>query len=124
MHSIFAAPGTAAVPIHCVTAATWPAVRTGLDAAARTFADAAGFAPRSGSHLLLPAPDGSLSAVLFGLDAEDKPSHDPFTAGRLPGLIPNGSYRLVDAPGDARLPAPPFPPRPHPFPPSPNGDAK
>jgi len=105
MHSIFAAPGTAAVPIHCVTAATWPAVRTGLDAAARTFADAAGFAPRSGSHLLLPAPDGSLSAVLFGLDAEDKPSHDPFTAGRLPGLIPNGSYRLVDAPGDARLAA-------------------
>ena len=105
MHRSFATPGTAAVPIHCVTAATWPTVRASLDAAARTFADAAGFEPRAGRHLLLPASDGSLSAVLFGLDAEDKPSHDPFTAGRLPGLIPNGSYRLVDAPGDARLAA-------------------
>ena len=103
MPPIFAAPGTAAVPIHCVTAATWPAVRAGLDAAARAFADAAGFAPRSGRHLLLPAPDGSVSAVLLGLDAEDKPSHDPFAPGRLPGLLPDGTYRFADPPLDARL---------------------
>src|SRR5690242_4791939 len=78
MHPIFAAPGAAAVPIRCVTAATWPAIRDGLDASARAFADTAGFEPRAGRHLLLPAPDGSLSGVLFGIDAEDKPARDPF----------------------------------------------
>ncbi len=105
MHPTFAAPGTAAVPIRCVSAATWPAVRAGLDPAARAFADAAGFEPRGGRHLLLPAPDGSLAGVLFGLDAEDKPARDPFAAGRLPGLLPDGTYRLLDASGDARLAA-------------------
>jgi len=105
MHPTFAEPGAAAVPIRCVTAATWPAVRAGLDAAARTFADAAGFEPRGGRHLLLPAPDGSLSGVLFGFDAENKPARDPFAAGRLPALLPDGTYRLVDPPSDARLAA-------------------
>jgi leucyl aminopeptidase len=103
MSAIFAAPGTAAVPIYCVTAASWPAVRAGLDTAARKFADAAGFEPRAGRHLLLPAPDGTLSGVLFGLDPEDKPARDPFAPGRLPGLLPDGTYRFVDVPGDARL---------------------
>jgi leucyl aminopeptidase len=103
MHSIFAVPGAAAVPVRCVTTATWPAIREGLDAAARAFADAAGFEPRAGRHLLLPASDGSLSAVLFGVDAEDKPARNPFAAGQLPGLLPDGTYRLIDSPGDARL---------------------
>jgi len=105
MHPIFAAPGGTAVPIRCVTPSTWAAVRAGLDPPARAFADAAGFEPRGGRHLLLPAPDGGLAGVLFGLDAEDKPARDPFAAGRLPGLLPDGTYRLVDAPGDARLAA-------------------
>jgi leucyl aminopeptidase len=106
VHPIFfVAPGEAAVPIHCVTSSTWGAVRAGLEPAAPSFADAAGFEPRAGRHLLLPAPGGSLGGVLFGLDAQDKASHDAFAAGRLPGLLPNGTYRLVDAPGDARLAA-------------------
>jgi leucyl aminopeptidase len=105
MHSLFAPPGGEAVAIRCVTASTWAAVRAGLDPAARGFADAAGFEPRAGNHLLLPAPDGSLAGVLFGLDGADKPARDPFAAGRLPGLLPAGTYRLVDAPGDARLAA-------------------
>jgi leucyl aminopeptidase len=103
MHRSFATPGTAAVPIHCVTAATWPTVRASLDAAARKFADAAGFEPHAGRHLLLSAPDGSLSGVLFGLDPEDKPARNPFAPGRLPDLLPDATYRFIDAPGDARL---------------------
>src|SRR5690348_12340472 len=105
MHRIFVSPGDpAAVAIRCVTPATWPDVRAGLDAPARAFADAAGFEPRAGRHLMLPAPDGALAAVLFGVDAEDKSARDPFAAGALPGLLPNGVFRLDDPP-DARVAA-------------------
>ncbi len=102
MHRIFVSPrDPAAVAIRCVTPATWPDVRAGLDAASRAFADAAGFEPRAGRHLPLPAPDGALAAVLFGTDAADNPARDPFAAGALPGLLPNGTFRLDDPPGDA-----------------------
>jgi len=106
MHSLFvgsAAP--AAVAIRCVTAATWPGFRASLAAPARVFADAAGFEPRAGRHLLLPAADGSLAGVLFGVDADDNPARDPFAFGALPGLLPSGTYRLDDPPGDARVAA-------------------
>src|SRR6267378_1201583 len=105
MHPIFVSPGAAAVPVRFVTPATWADIRAGLDAPARAFADAAGFEPRAGRHLLLPAPDGGLAGVLFGLDAEDHPARDPFLPGRLPGLLPKGAYRFVDPPGDVRLAA-------------------
>ncbi|HZE45464.1 MAG TPA: leucyl aminopeptidase family protein, partial [Xanthobacteraceae bacterium] len=105
MHPIFVSPGAAAAPVRFVTPATWADIRAGLDAPARAFADAAGFEPRAGRHLLLPAPDGGLGGVLFGLDAEDHPARDPFLAGRLPGLLPKGTYRFVDSPGDGRLAA-------------------
>src|SRR5882672_7671704 len=106
MHSIFVdSAASAAVAIRCVTSATWPDVRAGLAAPARTFADAAGFEPRAGRHLLLPAPDGSLAGVLFGVDADDHPARDPFAAGALPGLLPNGTFRLDNPPGDAGVAA-------------------
>ncbi len=106
MHRIFVSPGdSAAVAIRCVTPETWPDVRAGLDAPARAFADAAGFEPRAGRHLMLPAPDGTLGGVLFAMDAPDKSARDPFAAGALPGLLPNGTYRLADLPGDARVAA-------------------
>jgi leucyl aminopeptidase len=105
MHRIFVAPrDPAAVAIRCVTPATWPDVRAGLDAPARAFADAAGFEPRAGRHLPLPAPDGALAAVMFGVDADDHRARDPFAAGALPGLLPSGTFRL-DGPGDARVAA-------------------
>ena len=106
MHPVFVAPGaSAAVPVRCVTAENWKDVRASLDAAGRAFADAAGFEPRSGRHLLLPAADGSLAGVLFGLDAPDNRARDPFAAGRLPGVLPKGVYRLEPPPDDARLAA-------------------
>jgi leucyl aminopeptidase len=106
MHSTFVSSGDpAAVAIRCVTSATWPDIRAGLAAPARTFADAAGFEPRAGRHLLLPAPDGSLAGVLFGVDADAHPARDPFATGALSGLLPTGTYRLDDPPGDARVAA-------------------
>jgi leucyl aminopeptidase len=106
MHSIFVSPGDpAAVAIRCVTPKTWPDIRASLDAPAHAFAEAAGFEPRPGRHLLLPASDGSLAGVLFGVAAADDPARDPFATGVLPGVLPNGTYRLIDPPGDARVAA-------------------
>jgi leucyl aminopeptidase len=105
MHCIFTAPGAGAVPVHLVTPAIWASLRESLDPAARAFADAAGFEPRAGRHLLLPARDGSLAGILFGLDADDHPARDPFAPGRLPGLLPTGTYRFADPPADVRLAA-------------------
>ena len=103
MHPIFSPAGeTPTVPVTFVTAATWPQLRTRLDARERAYAEAAGFEPRSGQHLLLPAPEGGLAGVLFALD--EAPS-DPFRPGALPGVLPAGTYRFANAPNDASLAA-------------------
>ena len=106
MHSSFVtgADASHATPIWFVTAANWAEVRAQLGASARDFADAAGFEPKAGRHLLLPGADGVLG-VLFGLDAADAPAGDPFLPGRLPDLLPKGTYRFANAPHDARLAA-------------------
>src|SRR5262245_16084346 len=106
MHPVFTQPGASErpVPIWFVTAETWAAERARLEAAARSFADAAGFEPKAGRHLLLPGADG-LAGVLFGLDPADKPGSDRFRAGRLPELLPAGTYRFANAPAEPRLSA-------------------
>jgi leucyl aminopeptidase len=107
MTTVFAAPGAdaPAVPIWFVTADTYAAVRDGLDARARAFADAASFEPKAGRHLLLPGDDGALADVLFGLDAAETSARDPFLPGKLPGLLPAGLYRFANVAHDQRLAA-------------------
>jgi leucyl aminopeptidase len=104
MDSIFVVRGTAeAVPIWFVTAANYAEVRGELGAAAIAFADAAGFEPKPGRHLLLPGKEG-LGCVLFGLEAADD-TKDPFLPGRLAQQLPDGVYRFANEPHDARLAA-------------------
>jgi leucyl aminopeptidase len=106
MLSVFeAAPQTKAVPITFVTRTTWETVRNGLATEARQFAAANGFAAKPGKHLILPATDGSIAQVLFGIEEDTAKSHDPFRAGSLPGLLPAGTYRFANSPHDARLAA-------------------
>jgi leucyl aminopeptidase len=103
MHPIFSPPGEGpAVPVTFITAATWPELRARLHARERAYAEAAGFEPRPGQHLLLPGSKGELAGVLFALD--EAPS-DPFRAGALPGLLPAGTYRFANPPSDAGLAA-------------------
>jgi leucyl aminopeptidase len=104
MHPAYVARGEAAqpVPIWFVTTATEPQVRGDLDSGARAFISAAGFEPQPGRHLLLPGVD-TLSGVLFGLEAPDKPVKDLFSPGRLPSLLPAGTYRFANAAHDQRL---------------------
>src|SRR4051812_5924941 len=103
MHPIFSQRGeTPTVPVTFVTAATWPELRARLDARERTYAEAAGFEPRPGQHLLLPGAKGELVSVLFALD--EAPS-DPFRAGALPGVLPAGTYRFANPTNGAALAA-------------------
>jgi leucyl aminopeptidase len=104
MHPSFAAPGGASIPITFVTAATWPALREGLDTAARAFADAAGFEPKAGRHLVLPSAQGGIGGVLFAIESNGD-TKDIFRPGLLPNLLPKGTYRFANAPHDARLAA-------------------
>jgi leucyl aminopeptidase len=97
MAPIFVATSAVARPIWLVTVANWPQLRETLDARARGFAETAGFEPKAGRHLLVPAEDGAL--VLYGLDDDD-----PFSPGRLPELLPPGTYRFANAP-DPRVAA-------------------
>jgi leucyl aminopeptidase len=104
MDSIFIArAGAGAIPIWFVTAQTFPDVRKRIGADACAFADAAGFEPKPGRHLLLPGKNG-LGGVLFGLEGADD-TKDLFLPGRLPQHLPDGVYRFANEPHDARLAA-------------------
>jgi leucyl aminopeptidase len=106
MQSAFeATPDATAIPITFVTKTTWDAVRDGLPAEPRQFAAANGFTAKPGKHLILPAADGTIAQVLFGIEEDGAKSCDPFRAGSLPGLLPAGTYRFDNAPHDARLAA-------------------
>src|SRR5438067_1765837 len=104
MHPAFSATGGTGVPIWFVSDATWPALRQAFDASIRGFADASGFEPKPGHCLLLPG-GGGLSGVLFGLDPPGKVPADRFLPGRLPSLLPAGTYRFGNAAPDPRLAA-------------------
>jgi leucyl aminopeptidase len=105
MHPAFAAPGGTPVPVWFVNTESWSAVRAQLGAAAQRFAETAKYEPKAGQSLLLPGADGALTGVLFGIEAADRPETDRFLPGRLPGLLPAGTYRFANAPHDAHLAA-------------------
>src|SRR5262245_8725167 len=106
MHPAFLARGASpAVPVTFVTAASWAERRSALDARSRAFAEAAGFEPKPGRYLLLPAADGGLAGVLFALENADDPLKDSFRPGALATALPAGAYRFANAPHDARLAA-------------------
>jgi len=104
MHSVFeTAPAAPAIPITFATKATWEVVCAGLPTQARQFAVANGFAAKPGACLTLPAADGGIAQVVFGLEDANGKSRDLFRPGLLPGLLPAGTYRFANAPHDTRL---------------------
>ncbi|MSO67321.1 MAG: leucyl aminopeptidase family protein [Pseudolabrys sp.] len=103
---IFAKAGEApAVPILFVNAANFDQATKIFDTRERAFAQAAGFEPKAGRHLVVPAADGTLEGVLFGIETADEPVKDPFRPGQLVNVLPAGLYRFANAPHDARLAA-------------------
>jgi leucyl aminopeptidase len=97
------APDAAAIPITFATKTTWSAVARELPEPARQFAAANDFTAKPGKCLTLPAPDGKIAQVVFGIEDESSKSRDLFRPGALPGLLPPGVYRFANAPHDARL---------------------
>jgi leucyl aminopeptidase len=107
MHRVFLPRGQAAttVPVTFVNASTWRDIRERLDSRARAFAEAAGFEPKAGRHLLLPTTEGSLGEVLFALEPADDANKDLFRPGALAGILPTGAYRFANGPHDSKLAA-------------------
>jgi leucyl aminopeptidase len=106
MPSVFeTAPAPSAIPITFATRTTWRAICETLPAQAQQFAQANGFTAKPGAYLALPAADGQIAQVVFGLEDEDGKYRDPFRPGALPGLLPAGVYRFANAPHDTRLAA-------------------
>jgi leucyl aminopeptidase len=92
-----------AIPIHLVTAADWPAFMAGLPRTARAFAQAQGFEPAAGRHIILPNPKGDIAMVVCGAEPMAARRRDPFAAGRLAALLPAGNYRFAKRPERAEL---------------------
>jgi leucyl aminopeptidase len=107
MHPVFVARKGAkeSIPIWFVTAATWGDIRERLDDAACAFAEASGFEPKPGRHLIVPDSGGRIGGVLFAIETADAAAKDLFRAGRLPEVLPAGTYRFATPPYDARLAA-------------------
>ncbi|MEH2538066.1 MULTISPECIES: leucyl aminopeptidase family protein [unclassified Bradyrhizobium] len=97
------APIAPAIPITFATKTTWSAIAKDLPEPARQFALANDFTAKPGKCLTLPAPDGKIAQVVFGLDEETAKSHDLFRPGALPGVLPPGVYRFANVPHDPRL---------------------
>jgi leucyl aminopeptidase len=74
-----------------------------LPAASRAFAKAQGFEAKPGTHCLLPDAEGALFGAAFGIDAATAKRPDPFLAGKLPTLLPEGDYRFEGVGGDLTL---------------------
>lgn len=68
-----------------------------LGATASKWARVNGFAASPGEIALVPAPDGRLAKVLFGL-GDDGAMADPFVYGALPKALPAGRYRFASTP--------------------------
>ena len=103
LHPMLAPAGDkSAKPIWCVDTGSWLAVEKTLPPMARAFAADAGFRASAGSFLVLPNEKGGALGALFGVDA-DPAKADPFLAGKLASLLPEGVWRFEAAPRDARL---------------------
>src|SRR5437879_12248830 len=97
------APGAAAIPIIFATNTTWAGIARELPDQARQFAAANDFTAKPGKCLTLPAPDGKIAQVVFGIEDESSKSRDLFRPGALPGLLPPGVYRFANSPPDVQL---------------------
>ena len=83
MHPIFAEAGEPTVPILFVTAATFDKAIEIIDDREQVYVRAAGYEPKPGRYLVVPAADGKLAGVLFGMENADEPVKDLFRPGQL-----------------------------------------
>jgi leucyl aminopeptidase len=105
LHPALAPVTASAKPVWCVDDLSWKPIREKLPAAARAFADATGFKPDAGTHLVLPDASGGIAGCLFGLGKRSDKHADPLLPGKLASVLPEGDWKFAEAPKDARLAA-------------------
>jgi leucyl aminopeptidase len=103
--SLLREPSADAAPVWFVTAKTWPQIRAALPAPAAAFADALGFEPKPGRSQILPHADGTIAAVLFGIETAEAAGKDLLLPGKLATALPPGLYRFANEPHDPALAA-------------------
>lgn len=106
----FCAPAgnESAIPIHAVRGADGLAAIADLTDEQRAWVTTNDFKGAAKSRLMVPASDGGIAAVLFGLgtEATGEPCGPPeLLVGALPRHLPAGSYRLAGDWGDTALAA-------------------
>jgi leucyl aminopeptidase len=92
----FTADAPGAIPIHAVTPAMLEACLEGVLKPHAAWLKSCAFKAAAGKVLHLPGADGGLAGVVFGLGRDD----DPFQCAALPGLLPDGRYRLATVPAN------------------------
>lgn len=98
MHPVFSFDAATAIPIYAVTTESWTATAEQL--ALVDFVRATGFEGGAGALCLVPGRGAGIAAALFGLGKKGAPDADPFLAGKLPTLLPPGTYRFEGDWGD------------------------
>ncbi len=88
---IFASRSDAAHIVHLVSSDQSASDLEGLPAQAKTFAGVAGFVGESGRILYVPADDGTLARVLYGIGD----GRDPFILAGLSSALVPGDYELA-----------------------------
>lgn len=102
--NVFAQSDAAAVPIHLVPAGKLQQLCA--DKIDRRWAETTGFKGAPKSHVLLPAADGSIAAVLLGAgngNAGEPSGPSDLLLGQIAATLPSGTYRLGEGFGDETL---------------------
>src|SRR5215212_7853255 len=103
LHPLLALDDAGSVPSRLVTEKGLEAGSAGLSETGHAFAAAQGFEAKPGAHCLLPGPGGALETVLFGIDEPGANGADPFLVGKLPTVLPAGTYRFAAPPSEPEL---------------------
>ena len=91
MHPNIAPQDATFIPIHAISSVEWPAYLEGKSSAQAAIASHQDFRAQAGRVVLVPAPDGTLERVLFGLGT----GTDTSVYGALASKLPAGDYRIV-----------------------------
>ena len=89
----------APIPVSMVIPDQLDDVVGGLSDMQAAWVNSNGFQAKSGQICLLPAPDGAVAHVLFGIGKPDR-RRERFAVAKLAGALPEGDYGLSDAATD------------------------
>ncbi len=103
MHPALSEASSASIPVHIVDGDGWSSIVQAISPEALAFATASGFEGGAGTYLVLPHIDGSVRAVLFGVEKPDAPESDPFLLAKLATALPEGIYHLEGTLRNAEL---------------------